>query len=143
MAGTNPTLPTEQVKPVILKNLYRNGNPIRMMFRNGEIIYRRLNKFEFSFSPTSFNFNQEGETQTLYITATDNWTIEIGPLYEGDPTPDDWLTASSYSGITSAEVTLTASEVTPSPWGSYWQSMLRLRCGDQEAEIFCSFNKPL
>jgi len=130
-------------KTVILNNLYRNGSPVKMMFRNGEIIYRRLNKFEFSYSPLGgFNFSQEGETQTLYITATDNWTIEIGPLYEGDPTPDDWLTASSYSGVSSAEVTLTASEVTPSPYSTFWQSMLRLRCGDQEAEIPCFFNKP-
>lgn len=44
MAGTNPTQPTEQVKPVILKNLYRNGNPIPLMYRNGVIIYRCISK---------------------------------------------------------------------------------------------------
>lgn len=41
MAEVNPPL---VVKPVILKNLYRNGNPIRMMFRNGVLIYRCITK---------------------------------------------------------------------------------------------------
>lgn len=41
MATTEPSL---QTKPVILKNLYRNGNPIRMMFRNGVLIYRCITK---------------------------------------------------------------------------------------------------
>lgn len=31
-------------KRVILKNLYRNGNPIKMMFRNGVLIYRCITK---------------------------------------------------------------------------------------------------
>lgn len=41
MAEVNPPL---IVKPVILKNLYRNGNPIKMMFRNGVLIYRCIEK---------------------------------------------------------------------------------------------------
>ena len=41
MAEVNPAL---GVKPVILKNLYRNGNPIKMMFRNGVLIYRCIQK---------------------------------------------------------------------------------------------------
>lgn len=41
MATTEPTLNSKQV---ILKNLYRNGNPIKMMFRNGVLIYRCIEK---------------------------------------------------------------------------------------------------
>lgn len=41
MAEVNPPL---VVKPVILKKLYRNGNPIPLMIRNGVIIYRCITK---------------------------------------------------------------------------------------------------
>ena len=38
------TLSQEGDKTVILKNLYRNSNPIKMMFRNGVLIYRCIEK---------------------------------------------------------------------------------------------------
>lgn len=41
MATTEPSLNTKQV---ILNNLYRNGSQIRMMFRNGVLIYRCITK---------------------------------------------------------------------------------------------------
>lgn len=41
MATQEPTLTS---KNVMLKNLYRNGNPIKMMFRNGVPIYRCITK---------------------------------------------------------------------------------------------------
>lgn len=41
MATQEPTLTS---KNVILKSLYRNGNQIKMMFRNGVLIYRCIEK---------------------------------------------------------------------------------------------------
>ncbi len=41
MATTEPSLNSKQV---ILKNLFRNGNPIKMMFRNGVLIYHCITK---------------------------------------------------------------------------------------------------
>lgn len=36
--------PTTNSKQVILKNLYRNGTFIKMMFRNGVLIYRCITR---------------------------------------------------------------------------------------------------
>lgn len=85
-------------KPVILKNLYRNGNKVPMMFRNGEVIYRMLTKLVFSVDTDSVSFPQTGGGRTITITANDNWTMTI----------PNWITASALSGTTGATITLTA-----------------------------------
>lgn len=82
----------------ILKNLYRNGNPVPMMFRNGGLIYQMLTKLVFSVDVDTLSFPVSGGSQTITITANDDWTMTI----------PEWLTASALSGYTGATITLTA-----------------------------------
>jgi len=75
MATTEPTLNSKQV---ILKNLYRNGNPIPLMFRNGEMIYRMLEIVPEQpkvLPNKSFVFNYNAKN---YDVATKTITNEIG-----------------------------------------------------------------
>lgn len=93
MATQEPTLTS---KNVILKNLYRNGNKVPMMLRNGELIYHMLQKLIFEVDTDSISFEAEGGTYTITITANDKWTM----------TNPEWITASQTSGFNTATITL-------------------------------------
>ena len=82
---------------VILKNLYQGENSVKMMIRNGEKIYQQLTKFVFDVDKDSIKFQETGGTDTLTITANENWTMTV----------PSWLTASAVSGRSSATITLT------------------------------------
>ena len=96
MATTEPSLNSKQV---ILKNLYRNGNKVPMMFRNGELIYRMLQKFVFGVDKGSISFEKTGGSTTITITANEKWTM----------TKPEWITASQTSGFSTATITLSVS----------------------------------
>lgn len=83
----------------ILKNLYRNGSAVRMMFRNGDVIYRMIQKLVFSVDKDSITFDTSGNSTTITITANDKWIMTV----------PNWITASALSGTTGATITLTAS----------------------------------
>ena len=117
MAAVDPPL---VVKPVILKNLYRNGNKVPMMFRNGELIYQMLQKQVFSVDTEYIEFLPSGGTHTITITANDDWVMTL-PV---------WLTASSISGMSSTVVTITATQQSGELTGE-----ITITCGDKEAVI--------
>lgn len=83
---------------VILKNLYQGENSVKMMIRNGEKIYQQLTKFVFDVDKDSIEFPASGDTDTLTITANENWTMTV----------PSWLTASAVSGRSSATITITS-----------------------------------
>lgn len=117
MAEVDPPL---VVKPVILKNLYRNGKKIPMMFRNGELIYRMLQKLVFEVDTTPIEFLPSGGTKTITITANDDWVMTL-PV---------WLTASALSGTTGATITLTAGSTTSEREGN-----IIITCGNKTHTI--------
>lgn len=117
MATTEPTFNSKQV---ILKNLYRNGKKVPMMFRNGELIYRMLQKLVFEVDTTPIEFLPSGGTQTITITANDDWVMTLPA----------WLTASSISGTSSTIVTITATQQSEKLTGD-----ITITCGDEEAVI--------
>lgn len=82
---------------VILKNLYRGGNNIKQMFRDGEKIYQAIERFIFEVDADSLTFDYEGNALTLTITASDPWTM----------TKPEWIAASSVSGLGNTTLTLT------------------------------------
>lgn len=86
------------MKTVILKNLYQGENSVKMMIRNGEKIYQQLTKFVFEVDKDRIEFPASGGTDTLTITANENWTMTV----------PSWLTASAVSGRSSATITLTS-----------------------------------
>ena len=83
---------------VILKNLYQGENSVKMMIRNGEKIYQQLTKFVFDVDKDSIEFPASGGTDTLTITANENWAMTVPA----------WVSASALSGKTSATITLTS-----------------------------------
>lgn len=83
----------------ILKNLYRNGSEVRMMLRNGELIYRMLQKLVFEVDKDNISFEDIGGSTTITITANDKWTM----------TKPEWITASQTSGNSTATITLSVS----------------------------------
>ena len=83
---------------VILKNLYRNGNPVKQMFRNGVKIYETLEYFIFSVDTDTIAFEMTGGSETINITCSDRWTIEA----------PDWITVSTSSGYGNASVVVSA-----------------------------------
>ena len=86
------------MKTVILKNLYQGENSVKMMIRNGEKIYQQLTKFVFDVDKDSIEFPASGGTDTLTITANENWAMTV----------PGWISASAVSGRSSATITLTS-----------------------------------
>lgn len=117
MATTEPTLNSKQV---ILKNLYRNGKKVPMMLRNGELIYRMLQKLVFEVDTTPIEFLPSGGTKTITITANDDWVMTLPA----------WLTASSISGTSSTVVTITATQQSEKLTGE-----ITITCEGKEAVI--------
>ena len=117
MATTEPSLDTKQV---ILKNLYRNGKKVPVMFRNGELIYYMLQKLVFEVDTDNLKFPISGGTQTITITANDDWVMTI----------PEWLTASKSSGMSSSTVSLTAGSTETGREGS-----IVITCGDKTHTI--------
>ena len=108
------------MKTAILKNIYRNGNKVPMMFRNGDLIYHMITKLVFGVDTDSLIFPLSGGTQTITITANDDWTMTV----------PNWLTASALSGTTGATITLTASSSQEEKSGS-----IVISCGDRTHTI--------
>lgn len=111
---------TVDSKTVILKNLYRNGKKVPMMYRNGELIYQMLQKLVFEVGTEYIEFLPSGGTQTITITANDDWVITLPA----------WLTASSISGTSSTVVTITATQQSGELTGE-----ITITCGGKEAVI--------
>ena len=107
---------------VFLKNLYREDEPIRMLIRNGSIIYREFFNLVFNVDVDSLTFDVTGGTQSINITANDNWTMTL----------PEWLTASSVSGKSSATVYLTAGENTGT---TPLTGTITISCGGKTKEI--------
>lgn len=108
---------------VILKNIYRNGNKVPMMFRNGDLIYQMLTKLVFSVDVDTLFFPVSGGSRTITITANDDWTMTI----------PEWLTASALSGYTGATITLTASSTESGRTGN-----VVITCGDKTHTVSVS-----
>ena len=117
MATTEASLDSKQV---ILKNLYRNGKKVPMVFRNGELIYQMLQKLVFEVDTDSISFEAEGGTYTITITANDNWIMTV----------PEWLTASQISGTSNATITLTAPATETDKSGD-----IVITCGGKEHTI--------
>ena len=86
---------------VLLKNIYRNGNSVKTMFRNGQKIYQQLIKLIFAVDTDEIIFENSGGTYTINITANERWTMTV----------PNWLTASSLSGTGNASVILSTNSV--------------------------------
>lgn len=95
------TLTVKQEGEVLLKNLYQGENSVKMMIRNGEKIYQQFTKIVFDVDKDSIEFPASGGTDTLTITANENWTMTVPA----------WLTASAVSGRSSATITLTSQPI--------------------------------
>lgn len=80
---------------LILNNVYRNGNLVPLMARNGEMIYKGVVSKVFAVSTESINADAGG-TYTFSISANTNWTT----------TAPEWVTLSSYSGYGNATITV-------------------------------------
>lgn len=86
---------------IILKNIYRSGESVKQMFRNGVIIYKQCYKLTFNVDTDSITFDNTGGTYTINITANEKWTMTI----------PNWLTASSLSGIGNASIIISTNSV--------------------------------
>lgn len=84
---------------IILKNLYHNGEQVKEIIQNGDIIYVGAQKLVFDVDKDSISFEDTGGSTTITITANDKWTM----------TKPEWITASQTSGTSAATITLSAS----------------------------------
>ena len=86
---------------VILKNIYRNGNKVPEMWRNGIKIYKMVTKPVFIVDTDSITFDNTGGTYTINITANDDWTMTI----------PNFVTASSLSGKSNSSIIISTNSV--------------------------------
>lgn len=84
---------------IILKNLYHNGEQVKEIIQNGDIIYVGAQKLVFDVDKDNISFEDTGGSTTITITANDKWTM----------TKPEWITASQTSGTSTATITLSAS----------------------------------
>ena len=84
---------------IILKNLYHNGEQVKEIIQNGDIIYVGAQKLVFDVDKDNISFEDTGGSTTIAITANDKWTM----------TKPEWITASQTSGTSTATITLSAS----------------------------------
>ena len=83
-----------------LSNLYLNGNKAKLIYLNGKRLYVGFTKLVFDVDTESIEFDYEGSTTTINITANDKWTMTL----------PEWITASLISGSSNASVTLTTTQ---------------------------------
>lgn len=88
-------------KTIILKNIYRNGNKVPEMYRNGIKIYKMVTKPVFIVDTDSITFDNTGGTYTINITANDDWTMTI----------PNFVTASSLSGKSNDSIIISTNSV--------------------------------
>ena len=86
---------------VILKNIYRNGNKVPEMYRNGIKIYKMVTKPVFIVDTDSITFDHTGGTYTINITVNDDWSMTI----------PNFVTASSLSGKSNASIIISTNSV--------------------------------
>ena len=84
---------------IILNNLYHNGEQVKEIIQNGDIIYVGAHKLVFDVDKDSISFEDTGGSTTITITANEKWTM----------TKPEWITASQTSGFSTATITLSAS----------------------------------
>lgn len=84
---------------IILKNLYHNGEQVKEIIQNGDIIYVGAQKLVFDVDKDNISFEDTGGSTTITITANEKWTM----------TKPEWITASQTSGSSTATITLSVS----------------------------------
>ena len=89
------------METLILKNIYRNGNKVPEMYRNGIKIYKMVTKPVFIVDTDSITFDNTGGTYTINITANDDWSMTI----------PNFVTASSLSGKSNASIIISTNSV--------------------------------